>query len=77
MNTKEQITQELSSLNSDELKQVAQYLAFLKYQSHLKSTKASDEAQLAALYAEFVEEDHLLAEEGMADYAGALAKEDI
>jgi hypothetical protein len=35
-----------------------------------------DEAQLAALYAEFANEDRELAEEGMADYADGLWKED-
>ena len=35
-----------------------------------------DEGQLAALYAEFFEEDRELAEAGMSDYADVLAKED-
>ena len=35
-----------------------------------------DELQLAALYAEFAEEDQQLAEEGMAEYAGTLTRED-
>ena len=35
-----------------------------------------DEAKMAALYAEFAEEDRALAEAGMADYA-ALAREDV
>jgi hypothetical protein len=36
-----------------------------------------DEAQLATLYAEFAEEDREMAEEGIADYATALAEEDL
>lgn len=76
MNTKEQITRELNQLSPDELEQIAQYLAFLKYQSRFKSTKASDESQLAALYAEFAEEDQQLAEEGMTEYVGTLTRED-
>jgi hypothetical protein len=35
-----------------------------------------DEAQLAALYSEFADEDRMLAEEGISDYAKGLAKED-
>lgn len=38
--------------------------------------KKWDEAQQAALYAEFAEEDRALAEVGMADYAAGLARED-
>jgi hypothetical protein len=76
MNTKEQITREINEMSSSELEQVAQYLAFLKYQSRLKSKPNIDESQLAALYAEFAEEDRQLAEEGMTDYAEALTKED-
>ncbi|MEW6125637.1 MAG: hypothetical protein AB1757_01125 [Acidobacteriota bacterium] len=76
MTTREQIAQELNRLSPNELEQVAQYLAFLKYQSRLKSHPVVDEKQLAALYAEFAEEDRQLAEEGMADYAEALARED-
>ena len=35
-----------------------------------------NETELAALYAEFAEEDRQMAEEGMEDYALALAAED-
>jgi hypothetical protein len=76
MLTKEQITQALDSLSQSELEQIAQYLAFLKYQSRLKSMPAVDESRLAALYAEFAEEDRELAEQGFADYTTALAEED-
>ena len=76
MDTKEQITRELNRLSPVELEQVAQYLTFLKYQSRLKTKPTIDESQLAALYAEFAEEDRQLAEEGITDYAEALAKED-
>ena len=62
---KEQVTQELDSLNEVELKEVAEYMAFLKFRSRLKSIPAHDESQLAALYAEFADEDRQLAEEGM------------
>ncbi|GFP24716.1 hypothetical protein HKBW3S43_01041 [Candidatus Hakubella thermalkaliphila] len=41
-----------------------------------KVKPAPDEPQLAALYAEFGDEDRKLAEEGMSDYAKGLIKED-
>ncbi len=36
-----------------------------------------DEAQIAALYAEFADEDRQLAEEGIADYDASLRAEDV
>jgi len=76
MSFKEQVVQELDDLSEAELRQVAEYVAFLKFRARLKTMPAFDEAQLAVLYAEFAEEDHRLAEEGMSDYADRLMKED-
>lgn len=76
MSIKEQIVQELNALSQAELEEIAQYLAFIKYQSKVKPIPVSDEDQMAELYAEFAEEDRELAEEGISDYTGALAKED-
>ena len=73
MSTKEQLLEEIETLSEAEIKEVAEY-AFLKYRSQNRS-HVVDESQLAALYAEFAEEDHNLAEEGMADYAEGLVKE--
>ena len=39
--------------------------------------KLKDEIRLAALYAEFADEDRKLAEEGLSDYNEGLTKEDI
>ena len=75
MSTKEQVLEEIKSLSEAEIKEVADYLAFLKYRSQSKS-RVLDESQLAALYAEFAEEDRSLAEEGLRDYAEGLIKED-
>jgi hypothetical protein len=75
MSTQEQVLEEIKNLSEAELKQVAEYLAFLKYRARSKP-RAVDESQLAALYAEFAEEDRDLAEEGMRDYAEGLSKED-
>lgn len=76
MSIKEQVAQELHSLSEAELKQVAEYMAFLKFRARVNATSTPDEKQLAALYAEFAEEDRELAEEGMSDYAEGLVKED-
>jgi hypothetical protein len=75
MSVKEQVLEELETLNEAEIREVAEYLAFLKFRSRSKSNVV-DESQLAALYAEFAEEDRNLAEEGIADYANGLMNED-
>jgi len=76
MSIEAKVTQELESLSEAELEQVAEYLSFLKFRSRVKARPSLDETQIAALYAEFAEEDRELAEEGMSDYAEGLAKED-
>ncbi|HEX7997506.1 MAG TPA: hypothetical protein VF528_03735 [Pyrinomonadaceae bacterium] len=75
MSIEEQVTNELKTLSEAQLKEVADYLAFLKFRARHQPTTI-DETHLAALYAEFAEEDRRLAEEGIADYAEDLAEED-
>lgn len=75
MNLKEEVTRQLDSFTDAELYEVVQYLALLRYRSRI-TPRDYDEQQLAALYGEFAEEDRALAEEGIADYASALTKED-
>jgi hypothetical protein len=76
MSIKDQVTHELDKLSEAELIQVAEYVAFLKFQARVKRIHSIDETQLEALYKEFAEEDRRLAEEGMSDYSKGLAKED-
>jgi hypothetical protein len=76
MSIREQVAQELNRLEEPELKQVADYLAFLKFQSRNRTLPSSDSSQWAALYAEFADEDRVMAEAGMAEYATGLARED-
>jgi hypothetical protein len=76
MITKENLAQTLDGLSQSELEQLAQYLAFIKYQSRISTIPSFDESQLAALYAECAEEDRELAEQGISDCAVALAQED-
>ncbi|MGA9996302.1 MAG: hypothetical protein WBP93_12865 [Pyrinomonadaceae bacterium] len=62
-------------MSEEDLKEVADYLAFLRFRAR-NVLPVFDEAQLATLYAEFDDEDRKLAEEGMADYADGLIEED-
>jgi DNA-binding GntR family transcriptional regulator len=76
LSIKEQVVAELKTLSEAELKEVAEYLAFLKFRAR-RAAPTLDEAQLATLYAEFADEDRNLAEEGIADYAEGLLEEDV
>ena len=76
MTVKERISEQLGALTEAQLRQVAQYVAFLKFSERSRRRSVDDKAELAALYAEAAEEDRDLAEAGMADYAQALAEED-
>ncbi len=76
MSLKEYVAQELEHLEETELKQLADYMAFLKFQGRSRHLLPADESQWASLYAEFADEDRAMAEEGMADYALGLAHED-
>ena len=76
MSIKEQVVQEIDNLSEIELRQVAEYMAFLRFRTRIRPMPELDETQLAVLYAEFADEDRELAEEGIADYAEGLVKED-
>ena len=76
MSVREELMQELQGLSDDQVRQVADYLSFVKYRSRIRPAPQFDEHQLAMLYAEFADEDREMAEEGMADYHGALLNED-
>ena len=75
MNTKEQINQQFKQLNEEQLKQVANFIAFLKFREKLIKLNLDTE-KLAQLYQEFAEEDRQLAEEGINEYANLLTQED-
>ena len=76
MTLKEQVKDDLERLDEGGLREVADFMAFLQFRSRRQSVSDWDEAKIAALYAEFAEEDHALAEAGMADYAIGLVRED-
>lgn len=72
---REQVLQDLNVLSEKDLEQVAEYVSFLKFRTRRKK-KNIDESELAALYAEFAEEDRELAENGFEDYINGLSEED-
>jgi hypothetical protein len=76
MSVKELVA-ELEDLNEAELREVALYIAFLKFRAWRALAEPSrDVAGLAELYAEFAEEDRQLAEAGMDSYVTKLQTED-
>jgi hypothetical protein len=74
---KDLIQQELENLDLEQLKQVFEFIAFLKFRARLATIAAIDETNLAALYGEFPEEDRQLAELGISQYAELLKHEDL
>ncbi|MBD2021027.1 hypothetical protein H6F43_12640 [Leptolyngbya sp. FACHB-36] len=71
----EALKQDLDRLTTQQLQQVAEFIAFLKFRDKRRRL-ALDPAQLAALATEFAEDDRALAEVGMSDYAAMLYQED-
>jgi hypothetical protein len=76
MTIKEQVAKTIDRLSEPELKQLAEYLSFLKFRSRVRRTPPVDEKKLAGLYAEFSEQDRQMAEEGIEDYNKNLLVED-
>jgi hypothetical protein len=72
----EALKQDLDGLTPNQLQQVADFVAFLKFRSQRHHRVIPDRNQLAALFAEFAEEDRDLSEAGMGDYVAMLQQED-
>ena len=70
------ITREIETINEEQLKQIADFIAFLKFRARYSSW-AADENQIADLYKEFAEEDWRFPEEGLEEYAELLRQEDL
>ena len=68
------LKQEIDKLTSEQLQQVADYIAFLKFRDRHKIVL--DSSNLASLATEFAEEDRALADAGMNDYKAMLHRED-
>ena len=73
--TKETLKKDIDHLNDQQLKQIADFIAFLKFQSKL-SKPTPDFSQFANLYQEFSDEDRELAEMWMSEYTQSLENED-
>ena len=72
MTIKEYVTDVIQSLEEAELREVADYLAFLRFRARAMLFRDPMIYTLALLYREFGEEDRNLAEEGMAEYEQGL-----
>ena len=69
--TKETLKKDIDRLNNQQLQQLADFIAFLKFQSKLSQPKP-DLNQFTHLYQEFADEDRELAEMGMNEYTKSL-----
>jgi hypothetical protein len=73
--TSESLKQDIEQLTDEQLQQVAEFIAFLRFQEKRRRIEL-DPVLLAPLATEFAEEDRTLAESGMDDYAAMLVQED-
>ncbi|PPS45126.1 hypothetical protein [Chroococcidiopsis sp. TS-821] len=71
----EALKQDLDQLTEEQLQQVADFIAFLKFRDKRRHV-VLDPAQLVTLATEFAEEDRALAEVGISDYTAMLDRED-
>ncbi len=72
----EALKQDLDRLTHNQLQQVADFIAFLKFRSQRRYRVVLDPIQLADVFTEFADEDRAFAEAGMNDYAVMLHQED-
>jgi hypothetical protein len=72
----EALKQDLDQLTGNQLQQVADFIAFLKFRNQRRHRVVLDPVQLAELFTEFADEDRALAEAGMNNYAVILHQED-
>ena len=74
--TKERVNQDIARLSEHQLRQVAEFLEFLKFREKPQHLRQFDESEIAELYREFGEEDRELAEGDLSDYIENLKFED-
>ena len=77
ISTKEKIVSDINTLSETKLRKVSEYLDFLRFRDYQKTESALDEAEIEALYTEFSDDDHRLAEVGLDEYSVSLQREDI
>jgi hypothetical protein len=76
MTIRELVIHEVESLDEGELEYVARLVRSLRLRPSEAALPSWDPAVYGPLYREFAAEDSQLAEQGMAEYANALAAED-
>ena len=74
--TKERVNQDITTLNESQLRQVAEFLEFLKFREKPTHLRQFDESEIAKLYRDFGNEDQELAEGDLSDYTENLKFED-
>jgi hypothetical protein len=72
----EALKQDLDRLTYNQIQQVAEFIAFLRFRNQRRNQVVLDPIQLADMFADFADEDRALAEAGMNDYAVMLQQED-
>jgi hypothetical protein len=72
----EALKQDLDRLTHNQLQQVADFIAFLKFCNQRRQRVVLDPMELADMFTEFADEDRAFAEAGMNDYAVMLHQED-
>lgn len=79
VSVKEQLIKEIQALPEAHAKQVADYLAFLKYQEReaARQLNGADETALTTLQTEFANEDRQLAEAAGVGYLADLTLEEM
>jgi hypothetical protein len=76
MTAREQLLREIEELDDTQVREVEEFLAFLRFRSRYDTPVVFDRAQAAEQYRESATEDRALAEEGLADYSAGLKRED-
>jgi hypothetical protein len=72
----EALKQDLDRLTAEQLQQVADFVAFLKFRDKRRRKTVLDPSQFASLATEFGEQDRAFAETGMSEYIAILNRED-
>lgn len=74
--SKEVIRQQLDQLSEDQLQQIIDFIAFMRFRQK-REALVSNADRLAVAYQEFAQEDRELAEAGIGEYAEMLSQEDL
>jgi len=76
MTAREQLLREIEELDDKQVREVEEFLAFLRFRSRYDTPVVFDRARAAEQYRESATEDREMAEEGLSDYSVGLKRED-